>query len=198
MESDEAEKKCIRDKVWTINYQGISELLRRTKDGQLTPSYIPTVRNNKFLIKLWPNGKSNEYATEDEELEVLLNSMQINCYQMEPYQPDKIKAQKVQQYLSSELKKVEPSAELIVLDIAGHLLAGEASGICGSECFAAGLPCYIHEAGPVQATVLEPGNVALYGARLPAEYGSEMYAAAKARFPELLQPLVKAVAQLES
>jgi hypothetical protein len=194
MESDEAEKNRIRGREWTMDYRGIGELLRRSQGSSLVPFYRPTVRKDKFLVNLEPRNEPNEEMME--QLECLMNSMQILCYPMEPYRADKIKAEKAQKHIQYELSKADSTAEFVVFDIAGRQLAGENHE--GFDTFAAGLPCYHHGAGSVQATVLEPGNAALYGARLPTERGSEMYAAAKARFPELLQPLVKAVAQIEN
>jgi hypothetical protein len=179
-----------------------SALTDRAQGTGMIPSFKPTVMQD-YLVEFWPGAGAPEKKEEQEEaVNMLVEYMQTAyMHSMRLYEPDENKAAGYHRHIEGELRKVAADTQVVVLDLAGDMLAGGASNIRGGEALPAGMPCYISGAGAVQAAILEdPKDTAIYASRLPATghpSHSKMYALAKGRFPELLQPMIKAVATID-
>jgi hypothetical protein len=168
----------------------------------MLPAFKPTVTQD-YVVEFWPvSGAPEKKEYQEEAVNMLVEYMQSTYLNsMRLYEPNEDKAADVHKHIEGELRKVAPDTQLVVLDLAGDLLAGGASNIRGSEVIPAGMSCYITGVGAVQAAIFEePKDTAIYSSRLPASghpSHSKMYALAKGRFPELLQPMIKAVATID-
>ena len=172
-------------------HSGISELYHRASDLGILLN--PTVDGRLLVRFIQPL---------DNDIDRVLTCMQANCTPLTPYAPDAKRAEAAHKQITDELRRAgHTKLELVVLNLADQLLAGEGSNLMGNEGFAVGQSLYgTRDANRVQAiTLVEPAGHALYGARLPipGKSCSEMYLAAKAKFPDLLKPLATAVAKLE-
>jgi len=188
---------------WLLGGESDREALTdRAKGTGMIPSFKPTVTQD-YVVEFWPEAGAPEKKEEQEEaVNMLVEYMQSRSFHsMRLYEPNEDKAAEAHKQIEGELRKVAPDTQVVVLDLAGDMLAGGASNIHGREAIQAGMPCYVTGAGAVQAVIFEePKDTAIYASRLPASghpSHSKMYALAKGRFPELLQPMIKAVAPID-
>ena len=166
--------------------------------GGLIPSFQPTVTGD-LLVKFLPGRGAPETAEGQEEaLEGIVNYMQITYPgSMRLYEVNECEVEKMYQELKPYLARVDPNLEAVICDIAGMPIAGQAStNLNGHETFVAGTQCFsLHDAGSVQAIVLNDGKTTIYGIRL-ASKRDKIFAAAKGDI-KLLQPIIAAVEELK-
>ena len=176
MENDVSNKRFLLG-----SYEWLNDLYKISTELDLHPHIEQTVFAGNPSVYFTPGAKPEE---QEERLEMLLNHIQPTYSgSMKPYKVDEQMAQKFHKHMKRHLSKTEPDIELVVGDITGKHIAGEASNICGAELLSAGVPCYVFGADPIQITVLKDKNAGLYAMRLPADPFSEMFAVTKTDFP---------------
>lgn len=184
--------------IWDETYiLGGFQLIHAVNDQSsrtgLVPTFQPTVTGDMLVYFTPGTFAPATYDGQRKKLEEIVDYMQATYSRsMMPYKADEVRANELHKRLLERLKKFDPNIQIIINDIRGQLITGEASNIVGDEPRFAGMSLYANDALPVQAIVLEGGK-ALYSMRLPAERNAEMFAVTKTDFLTMLQPIREAL-----